>query len=483
MGVGVGGVSVQAEPACAIRAEGLSYRYRHDGAGLAQVDLAVSSGERWLVSGPSGCGKSTLARCLTGLIPHLYRGTLSGWVRVGGLDTAGAPLWQIANAAGLVFQNPANQMLAATVEDEIIFGLENLGLPRAEIAGRLEVALARFGLTPFRHRTPQTLSGGEQQKLALASVMARAPAVLALDEPLSMLDSTAAAELVVHLGELAQGGTAVIAFEHREEYLTGLPGLRVLRLTAQQATGEPTVSAPEFRLCAPPFTLEARGLAVRFGDRLVLRDLDFSARGGEVVAVVGRNGVGKTTLLRALAGLQKVTGSITVEGAPADLGLVFQNAELQLFNASVREEILYRVPEPDMALYAQLLDALGLTHYEHTPPLLLSEGEKKRVALATVLMRRPRHGVLLDEPSLGQDRAHKVMLLNIAHGLARAGRLVIMTTHDLALAGLADRLLLLGPDGFVADGPPVQVLRNPAPWASIGLVVPPWVTEPAGRLS
>ena len=136
-----------------------------------------------------------------------------------------------------------------------------------------------------------------------------------------------------------------------------------------------------------------------------------------------------------------------------------------------------------MALYAQLLDALGLAQYEHTPPLLLSEGEKKRVALATVLMRRPRHGVLLDEPSLGQDRAHKEMLVRIAHGLAQAGQLVIMTTHDLALASQADRLLLLGPDGPVADGPPSQVLRDPAPWANIGLVVPPWVTAPAGRLS
>lgn len=476
-------MSVPPEPICAIRAEGLSYRYRRDDTGLAGINLAVAPGGCWLVGGPSGCGKSTLARCLAGLIPHLYRGTLRGRVEVGGLDTAVAPLWQIAERAGLLFQNPAGQMLAATVADEIIFGLENLGLPAGEIAVRLEAALARFGLGPLRERAPQTLSGGEQQRLALAAVMAREPGVLALDEPLSMLDSTAAEELVAHLGELAAGGTTVIICEHREEYLASLPGLRTLRLAPAQGVALPTdaAAAPTFDFQTPPFTLEARGLTVRLGGRAILNELSFSARGGEVVAVVGRNGVGKTTLLRALAGLQRCAGSIAVAGAAPDLGLVFQNAELQLFNASVREEILYRVPGPDMGLYAQLLGALGLARYEQTPPLLLSEGEKKRVALATVLIRRPRHGVLLDEPSLGQDRAHKAMLIRVARGLAHAGQLVMMTTHDLALAAQADRLLLLGPTGFVADGPPAQVLRDPTPWAGIGLVVPRWVLAAAGR--
>lgn len=358
-----------------IHAEELSYRYHHDGAGLAQTDVAVAAGERWVVSGPSGCGKSTLARCLTGLIPHLYRGTLRGRVRVRGWDTASAPLWQIAEVAGLLFQNPASQMLAATVEDEIIFGLENLGLPRADIAERLEAALARFGLTGMRSRAPQTLSGGEQQKLALATVMAREPVVLALDEPLSMLDSTAALELVAHLSELA---AAVIICEHREEYLTDLPGLHTLRLASGRAAGVavPSAAVPAFDFQTPPFALEARRLTVRLGERTVLKEMDFLARGGEVVAVVGRNGVGKTTLLRTLAGLQRCAGSVMVGDGVPDLGLVFQNAELQLFNASVRDEILYRVSEPDMALYAQLLGALGLTNYERTPPLLLSEGEK-----------------------------------------------------------------------------------------------------------
>jgi energy-coupling factor transporter ATP-binding protein EcfA2 len=461
-----------------VRAEKVAYHYPQNNHGLAPTSLTIRAGERMLVTGPSGCGKSTLARCLTGLIPHLYRGTLEGTVWLDGLCTADTPLWQLAERAGLVFQNPAAQMLAQSVEEEIVFGLENLGLPPSAIRGRLEATLSRFGLEALRHRSPQTLSGGEQQKLALAAVTARQPQVLVLDEPLSMLDSTAAAELVAHLTDLACTGTNVIICEHREEYMRPIPELRTLRLgglTLQEA------SIPNFRFHPPgrsALQLEVSGLTVRLGGQPVLHDLSLSAAGGQVVAVVGRNGVGKTTLLRALAGLQKYGGTATVNGGRPDLGMVFQNADLQLFNATVHDEILYRLPDPDMALYAWLLEALGLARYERMPPLLLSEGEKKRVALATVLMRRPCHGLLLDEPAVGQDTAHKAMLIRLARALAEAGQVVILTTHDLPLAAEADRLLLLGPDGFVADGPPAEILLDHASWARLGLSVPDWVQAP-----
>lgn len=478
-----------------LRGQDVAYRYPQNNRGLAPLSLSVQRGELLLVTGPSGCGKSTLARCLTGLIPHLYRGELHGRVWLDGLPTAETPLWHLAERAGLVFQNPATQMLAETVEQEIVFGLENLGLLPETIDQRLAEVLERFGLQALRDRPPQTLSGGEQQKLALAAIMARQPPVLVLDEPLSMLDGTAALELVAHLASLVrEQATTVVVCEHREEYFDAIPGLRMLRLgdghppraPEPARLGEEAAQASEPALGGEagslgevgPLGLEVEGLTVELGGRAILRNLSFGARGGEVVAIVGRNGVGKTTLLRSLAGLQKHEGRITLAGGHPDLGLVFQNADLQLFNASVRQEILYRVPDPDMALYRWLLEALGLASYEEVPPLLLSEGEKKRVALATVLMRRPKHGLLLDEPSLGQDRAHKGQLMRVAHTLAAAGQLVILTTHDLSLAMEADRLVLLGPAGIVADGPPATVLEDPIPWASLGLAVPDWLVRP-----
>ena len=465
----------------AVRAKEVAYRYPQNNYGLAPISLNIEPGERLLVTGPSGCGKSTLARCLTGLLPHLYHGTLQGEVWLGAQRTTDTPLWRLAEHAGIVFQNPAAQMLAHSVEEEIIFGLENLGLPRETIAERLEETLTRFGLEAMRTRSPQTLSGGEQQKLTLAAIIARQPPVLVLDEPLSMLDGTAADELVTHLADLAGAGTTVIACEHREEYLQSLSGLCTVRIEGK-VPSEAEVPALQTRATGPQIQqLRVEGLAVALGGQPVLRDLSFSMESGQVVAIVGRNGVGKTTLLRSLSGLQKHEGSVRMNGSKPDLGLVFQNADLQLFNATVREEILFRVPEPDMALYEWLLAALGIARYEQVPPLLLSEGEKKRVALATVLMRQPRHGVLLDEPSLGQDTAHKAMLIRLARALADTGQLVILTTHDLPLAAQADRLALLGPEGFVTEGPPAEVLRDDAAWAQMGLLVPEWVHVPGSQ--
>ena len=464
-----------------VRAEGVAYRYPQNNHGLAPTSLTIEPGERVLVAGPSGCGKSTLARCITGLIPHLYHGTLEGEVWLGEQRTTSTQLWRLAEQAGIVFQNPAAQMLAHSVEEEVVFGLENLGLPRETIAERLEATLARFGLEEMRDRSPQTLSGGEQQKLALAAIIARQPPVLVLDEPLSMLDGIAADELVMHLAGLAEAGTAVVACEHREEYLQPLSGLRTMRLAgkAPVRADAPTFYRPTSRTKAEQ--LEVEGLTVSLGGRPILRDLSFALEPGQVVAVVGRNGVGKTTLLRSLAGLQKHEGAVRMNGSRPDLGLVFQNADLQLFNATVRGEILFRVANPDMALYNWLLAALGLGRYEEVPPLLLSEGEKKRVALATVLVRQPRHGILLDEPSLGQDTAHKAMLIRLARALAEAGQLVVLTTHDLPLAAQADRLALLGSDGLVAQGLPAEVLRDRAVWAKLGLTVPGWVQVPEAR--
>jgi energy-coupling factor transporter ATP-binding protein EcfA2 len=474
-----------------LRGQELAYCYLGGRPGLAPLSFSVEAGESVLVSGPSGSGKSTLARCVTGLIPHLYRGELKGQVWLDGLLTTTTPLWQLAERAGLVFQNPAEQMLARTVEEEIVFGLENLGLPAPAIRERLEAALDRFGLVELRGRVPLTLSGGEQQKLALAAITARQPSLLVLDEPLSMLDATAAIELVAYLRHQAGQGTGLVICEHRPEYLWQLGELRTLHL-AGVGDHSPTTAQPGLQGLPLPsasgLQLEVANLQVELGGRPVLRDLTTTFRGGEVTALVGRNGVGKTTLLRALAGLQPYDGTIGVEpsepgrnGRP-DLGLVFQNADLQLFNATVSEEILYRVPTPDREFYAWLLEALGLTAYEQTPPLLLSEGEKKRLALATVLMRRARHGLLLDEPALGQDSRHKEILLRLLRSLAAAGRLVILTTHDLTLAAQADRLLLLGPDGLVADGRPDEVLADGVAWASVGLMVPPWVCrEPAAE--
>jgi energy-coupling factor transporter ATP-binding protein EcfA2 len=472
-----------------LKAEALSFVYPGEpGRPLSgwscPLTFELAPAECLHIAGPTGCGKSTLARCLTGLIPHLYHGQLSGAVWIGDLRSDQSLLWQLSEIAGLVFQNPAAQMLAPTVEEEIIFGLENLGLDKAEIDRRVNQALERFSLAELRSRAPQTLSGGEQQKLALAAVSARRTPVLVLDEPLSMLDTTAAFDFVQHLADwVAQGGAAAIC-EHRHEYLQSLPDLRLLTLDGC-SEHPPDLPALELDLpAAPASRIVAKGLCVERGGRPVLKDLDLTLEGGQVTAIVGRNGAGKTTLLRALAGLQPYEGKLeaVMDGhieTPA-LGLVFQNPDLQLFNASVRQEILYRLSAPDLELYRGLIGALDLERYEQTPPLLLSEGEKRRVALATLLMRRPAHGVLLDEPALGQDGAHKSLLMRLLRAVARQGQVVALATHDIELAACADRLILLDRDGIAASGPPDQVLAERSAWHRLGLRLPEWVVPCPG---
>jgi len=462
-----------------LRAESVAFAYPQDGRGLAPVSLQLDEGQALFIGGESGCGKSTLARCLTGMIPHLYHGKMSGAVWLAGLHTGQTPLWRLSELAGLVFQNPASQMLSSTVEDEIVFGLENLGLSPAEIGRQVDEILANFDLQPLRHRSPQMLSGGEQQKLALAAIAARRPAVLVLDEPLSMLDTSAAFNLIELLVRRIADGGAVVICEHRQEYLKDFPNLQTIHLgsTPRQLAGDLCFEWPVAK--HSEITVDAEDLIVERGGRTILDGWSFHLQGGQVTAIVGRNGVGKTTLLRLLAGLQPYSGELVVcsDNRPEhpQLGIVFQNPDLQLFNPSVRDEILYHVDQPDLDLYHCLLVALDLERYEQAPPLLLSEGEKRRVALATVLMLRPRHGVLLDEPALGLDTYHKSLLLRLLRALAAAGQVVVFSTHDIELAAHADRLYLLGSQGIVGSGAPKELLLQTGLWAQLGLQIPDWV--------
>jgi len=464
-----------------IEANALTYSYHGQSMpSVRNVSLAVHAGECLLITGASGCGKSTLARCLVGLIPHLYRGRLEGQVWLDGLRTDATPLWQLAEKAGMVLQNAQAQMLASTVEDEIAFGLENLGLLRQEIERRIESSLDRFGLQKLRANDPRRISGGEGQRVMLAAMLARRPPILVLDEPLSMLDTTAAHELVCHLAELAlQQDCAVVVCEHRSRYF-GAAAFREHPLNGHVAPAAEDDFSPAPLADASDSELAVNDLSVTFGGRRVLDKLCLELSGGQVVALVGANGSGKTTLLRCLVGLQRHEGTVSVAGGGTpDLGLVYQNPDLQLFNATVREELFYRVASPDESLYRWLMACLGLERYQDSSPLLLSEGEKKRLCLAMVLMHRPRHGVLLDEPTLGQDDRHRALLGRTVKGLADAGRLVVVATHDLAWAAhFATQMLVLHEGRLIANSTPVALLKQADLWQSVGLRVPDWIWEP-----
>jgi energy-coupling factor transporter ATPase len=183
---------------------------------ISDVSIRIEKGEFTLITGPSGCGKTTLCRCFNGLIPHFYQGEMKGKVTVAGLDVSEHPTYELAQHVGLVFQNPENQLFALSVEKDVAFGLENLGVPREEMRKTVDWALQLADIYNLRERAPHELSGGQQQRVAIASVLAMKPQVIVLDEPTSFLDPLSAKRIFEVIHDLNRNlGITVVLVEHR----------------------------------------------------------------------------------------------------------------------------------------------------------------------------------------------------------------------------------------------------------------------------
>jgi energy-coupling factor transporter ATPase len=200
-----------------IETKGLTYTYPSGTKRvLKDVSITIERGEFVVLTGPSGCGKTTLCRCFNGLVPHFYGGKLEGDILITGLNVHEHSIYELARHVGLVFQNPENQLFALSVEKDVAFGLENLGVPRDEIKKRVDWALQTTDIEDLRERAPHELSGGQQQRVAIASVLAMQPNVMVLDEPTSFLDPLGAQRIFEVINELNKNlGITVVLVEHR----------------------------------------------------------------------------------------------------------------------------------------------------------------------------------------------------------------------------------------------------------------------------
>jgi energy-coupling factor transport system ATP-binding protein len=510
--------------------ENLTFRYRRASEpALHDLSLTIHPGEVLLVAGPSGCGKSTLIRAINGLIPHAYPGELTGTVRVGGQVTTEVKLRDISVHVGTVLQDPARQIVGATVEAELAFGPENLGTPRAEIRQRIAQVARESGIEPLLGRETAALSGGERQLLAMGGILMLSPRLFVVDEPLANLDPQTAARLLGTLRRLADEGHAVVIVEHRIEealdlhpdrvlyleegrtrYLGDLAGFFevadpdavklpfqvVLARLARSARVDATADASAVRPAGPngageiPPRLEFRGVRAGYESREVLHGIDARLGAREIVAVLGPNGSGKTTLFRtAMRLMEPSAGEVLVDGrsaserSVADLattfGFVFQSPSQMLFARTVREELEFgpRKLGRDVArldgIVTEALRRTGLEDLEdirERPPLTLSFGQQKRLALAIALALEPPT-LLLDEPSAGQD--HRTARRFMHELLAIPGlESVYLVTHDVDLAlAHADRILLFRGGEIVADGPPADVIEDEDRWTSCNLRV------------
>lgn len=436
----------------------LTYTYPGaDAPALRDVCLDFADGLT-VVAGPSGGGKSTLLRVLNGLVPHFHGGRISGAASVFGLDVIATPTRHLARNVGFVFQDPELQTVYNVVDREVAFGLENIGLPSRDMAARVEEALSAAGIEHLLGRTVRTLSGGERQRLALASALAMRPQVIVLDEPTSQLDPEGAAMVLSSvLALIRQGRHAVIA-EHRLEPLAAeARGLVVvdggiIEAADPQTWGALPAPAPRPRPAA--VGVEAwslRRVSAGFGGTPVLDGIDLAGHRGEVVALSGPNGGGKTTLLRLIAGaISPLAG--TVERRPGRIAYLPQNPTALLHRPTLRDEVsltLDRARESEAP--DTILEALGLLSVADRYPRDLSCGERQRAALAAVLPGTPQL-VLLDEPTRGMDAAAREALIRLVARLRDQGSSIVLATHDADLrAALADRIVR------VAGGKVVEV--------------------------
>jgi energy-coupling factor transporter ATPase len=530
-----------------ISIKGLTFRYSDaDKLALRDMNLEIQDGEFVLITGPSGGGKSSLCRCLNGLIPHFYGGEITGKVEVDGLDTMKHSTKELATKVGMVFQDPENQLVTMDVEREIAFGLENLGFAKELMAKRVEEALDTVGIASLRHRTVNELSGGEKQRVAIASVLALYPNVLVLDEPTSELDPKGAEEVLNVVERLNDElGITVILIEHRLDRVVqhvdrmivldhgvivsdGTPrstlsdgevskrGVEVppmIRLvqglrdkgisidntpltvkegraalarafqrrvisspsaargeeTAKNLTLQPELTSGSKGDRAQPLIEAKRLYHVYPGDFVALRNINLKVHEAEFVAIMGRNASGKTTLVKHFNGLLKPTkGDVLVDGINTKetttahlarkVGYVFQNPNDHLFADSVEQEIAFSLRhlgfqrvemEP---MIDEVLERFGLMQYRHRYPRSLSGGEKQRVALASVLVAKPKI-IILDEPTRGMEYKLKAELMSYLDNHRKEGGVVILVTQDVeTVAEYGDRVILLSEGGIVVDG-------------------------------
>jgi energy-coupling factor transporter ATP-binding protein EcfA2 len=505
--------------------DSLTFRYRRaTEPAIRDLTFTVEPGEVLLVAGPSGCGKSTLIRAINGLIPHAYPGELAGAVRLAGRSTAEMRLREISLSVGTLLQDPAKQIVGSTTEAELAFGPENLGWTPEAMRRRIAEVIQAAGIGAIAERETFALSGGERQLLAMAGALMLKPRLLVVDEPLANLDPATAGRLLKLLRELAAAGHAVVIVEHRVEdalvlnphkvlYLDGgevrylgdvagflrtvdpeavrLPFEVVLERERDLASGTPVAIAE--RPSADPTAagrLAFRDVRVDLGEREVLTGINADLGAREVVAVLGPNGSGKTTMLRTGMGLVRPkAGTVEVDGESisgrtvADLarvfGYVFQSPSQMLFCRTVREELLFGprnlghpIGDAD-AFCMRVLHRIGLDMEEgilDRPPMTLSFGQQKRLALAIALALEPPT-LVLDEPSAGQD--HRTANAFLDEVLSIEGiESIYLVTHDVDLAMTrADRILLLRDGRIVADGPPARVIEDEERWLACNLQI------------
>lgn len=499
-----------------IKIENLKYQYPFaEKLALDGITCEIRPGEFIGVIGRNGSGKSTFCQSLTGLVPNFYRGSYGGKVWIDQSEVKRVEVDDLCQKVGSVFQNPFNQITGskATVYEEIAFGLENFGVPKEEMEVRIEESLRLLDIEEYRDRAPFDLSGGQMQRMAIASIMAMKPEVIILDEPTSQLDPQGSEAVFKAIQSLSKQGITVIMVEHKVEKIAAYSD-RVMLLdqgkliamdTPQAVFSRPDlekygVVAPTFtRICKQlgmklpgssyyPVTLEeasqllAKNRGGKCMNQISISNLEFSyhpdkkiLKGLNIIlderstAIIGQNGAGKTTFVKLLKGLIRPTaGKIMLNGQDLSeqsvakiaksIGLIFQNPDDQIFKHTVLDEIMFGPLQMGMThsqaeqAARKTMSLLGLDGFDKVNPYDLGLSDRKMVSIAAIVAMDTQV-VIFDEPTIAQDDAGKKQIQSVIQLLREQGKIVISILHDMDfVAETFERALVFAQGEVLLDG-------------------------------
>ena len=428
---------------------------------LSDINLEIQDGEFVLICGESGCGKTTMTKLINGLIPHFVRDvSVDGTITVCGKNVAEMPMYEIAELVGSVFQNPRTQFFYTNSNAEMAFGLENRGVEPEYIRKRIKNTINELDIEKLEDRDVFSMSGGEKQLLAFASVYAMNPQIYVLDEPSANLDIAAMEKLSERMKVIKEKGHTVVVAEHRlawiQKFADRIIYMKEGRIEQEFTSDEfkalsdlkrkqmglrsivpAQIQIPEITGNSEDAVLQIYNLSCKRKKQMIFQNISLSARAGDIIGITGKNGAGKPTFCNCLCGLLKPKGGeILYQGKKLSekartklFGMVMQEVNHQLFSDSVKNECLLANEEASEQEIRELLEKFDLEEYAEYHPMILSGGQRQRLAICQAVMGEKKL-LIFDEPTSGLDFRHMCQVEKLMKQLSKEKYIIIVVTHD-----------------------------------------------------